>query len=311
MRFFLLSRSSSTYTTRRLAGAARHRGHQVRVIDPLRCDLFLDGRDARVLYQEKELAPCDIVIPRIGQSITGYGLAVLTQLQLRGSIVLNDPAAIAQAHNLLRCLQALAAHGIEVPPTVMAGEASHLKDRAKLVGGLPVLVKLIASGHRAGMMVSETVESMNAALETVLGLGHNFVLQRYVRERRGRDLRALVVGDQVVAAVRRRAKPGKLRKSLSLGARFAEVALTARQSKLAVDSAKVVGLRIAAVDMLESEGSLRVFEVNASPSLKEMEAATGLDLATPIIELGERAVEAAQTNRRRVSRLAHRRALVQ
>lgn len=307
MRFFLLSRSSSTYTTRRLADAGRQRGHQMRVVDPLRCDLFLAGRDARVLFQDKELPACDVVIPRIGQSITGYGLAVLAQLQLRGSVVLNDPSGIAQAHNLLRCLQALAAQGIDVPPTVMAGDASHLKERAELVGGLPVLVKLVSSGHRAGTMVSETVQSMSAALEAVLGLGHNFVLQRYVRERRGRDLRALVVGDKVLAAVRRRAKPGKLRKSLSLGARFAEVQLTARQAKVAVDSAKVVGLRVAAVDMLESEGALTVFEVNASPSLKELEAVTGLDLATPIIELGERLFRKAQSPG--VARLQNRRAL--
>ena len=292
MRIVLLSRSSSTYSTRRLSDAARLRGHHVRVLDPVRCELFLDGREAQVLHGRKKVARCDLVIPRIGQSITGYGLAVLNQLTLRGALSLNDPVAIAHAHDKLRCLQALAANGIEVPATVMAGDAANLQELVSMVGGVPVLVKLLSSGQRPGVMVCETLESMSAALETVLGLGQNFIIQRYVRERRGSDLRALVVGDRVVAAVRRRAKPGQLAKSLTRGARLAAVTLSARQVRVAVESARVVGLQVAAIDMLESDGQLRVFEVNASPGLKELEAATGHDLALPIIELGERCLAA-------------------
>jgi ribosomal protein S6--L-glutamate ligase len=288
MRIVLLSRSSSTYTTRRLSDVARSRGHHVRILDPLRCELLLDGQSAQVLYRKKELGRFDLAIPRIAQSITGYGLAVLEQLSLRGAIPLNDASAIAEAHNKLRCLQALAANGVEVPRTVMAGDHANLNELVALVGGVPVLVRLLSSGQRTGMMICETMESTKAALETVLGLGQNFIVQRYVRERRGRDLRALVVGDRVIAAVRRRARPGRLSKSLARGARFAEVTLSARQARVAVESARIIGLRVAAIDMLEVEGKLRVFEVNASPGLREMEATTGLDLVTPIVELGER-----------------------
>ena len=290
VRIALLSRSSSTYTTRRLSDVARARGHHVRILDPLRCELLLDGQQAQVRYRKKPLGRFDLVIPRIGQSITGYGLGVLTQLALRGAIPLNDASAIARAHDKLRCLQALAAHGVEVPRTVMAGEHANLNELATLVGGVPLLVRLLTSGQRTGMMICETVESTKAALETVQGLGQNFIVQRYVRERRGRDLRALVVGDRVLAAVRRRAKPGRLAKSLASGARFAEVTLSERQARVAVESARVIGLQVAAIDMLEVEGKLRVFEVNASPGLREMEATTGLDLVTPIVELGERSV---------------------
>lgn len=295
MRIVLLSRSSSAYTTRRLSDVAKLRGHQVRVLDPVRCELFLDGDQSQLLHRQKRVGRCDLVIPRIGQSITGYGLSVLTQLVTRGAATVNDSTAIAQAHNKLRCLQALAANGIEVPPTVMAGEAAHLKDLARLVGGPPVLVRLLSQGNRPGMMICETLESMSAALEAVLGLGQNFIIQRYVREKRGRDLRAFVVGGEVLAAVRRRAQPGRMSRSLSRGARFASVTLSALQAKIAVRSAKVIGLQVAAVDMIESEGKLRVFEVHASPGLREMEGATGLDLATPVIALGERAVEAPRT----------------
>src|SRR5581483_3301398 len=148
MRIVLLSRSSSSYTTRRLSDVARTRGHHVRILDPLRCELLLDGQNAQVLYRRKPLGHFDLVIPRIAQSITGYGLAVLAQLALRGAATVNDAAGVAQAHNKLRCLQALAARGIEVPRTVMAGERANLSELATLVGGVPVLVRLVSSGQR-------------------------------------------------------------------------------------------------------------------------------------------------------------------
>jgi ribosomal protein S6--L-glutamate ligase len=152
------------------------------------------------------------------------------------------------------------------------------------------LVRLLEAGGRTGVVVFESLQSMSAALETMVGLGHNFIVQRYVKSPRGRDLRALVVGERVIAAVRRRARAGKLSRSLARGARFAKVTLNAVQERIAVRSAQVVGLPVAAVDMLETDTNVRVFEVNASPGLRDLEAVTGLDLATPLIELGERKV---------------------
>jgi ribosomal protein S6--L-glutamate ligase len=290
MRIYLLSRSPSTYTTRRLAESARARGHQVRILDPLRCELFVEERTTAVYYGGRTLARADLVIPRFGQSATAYGSAVLDQFGLQGMPSLNDSIGIGKARNRLRSLQILAAAGIDVPPTVMTGDAADLGEIVRRVGGLPVLVRLLEAGGRTGVVVFESLQSMSAALETVLGLRQNFIVQRYVKSPRGRDLRALVVGDRVVAAVRRRARAGKVFRSLARGTRSAKVSLSAAQERIAVRSAQTVGLPVAAVDMLETGNSLRVFEVNAAPGLHDLEAITGLDLATPIIELGERKV---------------------
>lgn len=274
--------------------AARARGHQIRVLDPARCQLLMTGRTTEIFYQRRKVPRVDVVIPRIAESLTHYGLAVLDHFALRGVALINDAQAIAQARNKLRCLQTLASHGVDVPATVMARDAGEIKRMIDLVGGVPVLVKLLQANGRAGVMVCESLESMGAALEAVLGLGHNLIVQQYVRGSRNKDLRALVVGDEVVAAVRRRPRSGRLTRSLSRGARFASHQLTREQTRMAVDSARVIGLRVAAVDMIEVAGKTRVFEVNASPGLKDLEQETGRDLATPIIELAERRAFAVQ-----------------
>ncbi len=292
MHLVLLSRSRSIYSSRRLVEAARHRGHHVRLLDPTDCELVMAGRSVEIFHGGKKVGPVDAVIPRIAQSVAHYGLAVVEHFGLRGVVLINDAGAIAQARNKLRCLQALAARGLDIPATVMARDASQIRELVDRVGGVPVLVKLLQANGRAGVMVCESLESLGAALETVLGLGHNFIVQQYVQGPRGRDLRALVVGDRVVAAVRRRTRPGKLARTLGRGARFAEVALGREQVALAVESARIIGLQVAAVDMIEAGGKTRVFEVNASPALESLEAATGRDLAGPIIELAEREVAA-------------------
>jgi ribosomal protein S6--L-glutamate ligase len=290
MRLLLLSRSRSIYTTRRLVAAGRKRGHQVRVLDPARCELLMSGRVAEIFYQGKKVGPVDVVIPRIAESITNYGLAVVDHFALRGVALVNDATSIAQARNKLRCLQSLSAHGVDVPATVMAQDAGQIRKMVELVGGVPVLVKLLHPNGRAGVMVCETLQSMGAALDAVLGLGHNFIVQQYVGARGGRDLRALVVGDRVIAAVRRNTRSGRLARTLSRGARLTPVTLARSQERMAIESARVIGLQACAVDMIEADGKTRVFEVNASPGLKDLEAVTGRDLATPIIALAERRV---------------------
>ncbi len=290
MRIVLLSRSGTLYSTRRLSEAARRRGHDVRLLDPVECELVMTGGAVEVFHRGRKVGPVDAVIPRIAQSVANYGLAVVEHFGLRGVVLVNDSSAIAQARNKLRCLQALAARGIEVPATVMARDATQIRQLVGRVGGVPVLVKLLQANGRTGVMVCESLQSLGAALETVLGLGQNFIVQQYVDRRGGRDLRALVVGDRVVAAVRRRPRPGRLARTLGRGARLAEAVLTREQAALAVESARVVGLLVAAVDMVEAGGKTRVFEVNASPGLESLEKATGRDLASPIILLAEQEV---------------------
>lgn len=296
MKLTILSRAATIPSTRRLCEAARLRGHQVRVLNPVKVEMHLDGRASDLYYRRKKLSRCDVVIPRIAQSISNYGLAVVNQYALRGAQLMNNAQAIAQARNTMRCLQLLSANGIDIPRTVMARDAADLKAMVSLVGGVPVLVKLIQGQEKGGVMICESLLSLEAALEAVLGLGHNLVVQEYVHKT-GLDVRVLVVGGKAIAAVKRRPRVGRLSRTLNRGARLEAIGLTDAQRNAAVETVRLVGLEVAAVDLLDVKGRPKVFEVHSSPALPEMEAATGLDLATPIIERAEALVRAARPSR--------------
>jgi len=282
----ILSRKPGIYTTRRLAQAARLRGARVRILDPLRVEVHL-GEDTGAYYGRKRLPRTDVVVPRIAPSVQAYGLAVVNHFEMMGVPTLNGAAGIAASRNKMRALQLLAAGGVPVPPTVMAANASELKALVELVGGLPVLIKLLTPSERPLVMLCESLQSMEAALETVLSMGHNLVVQRYVRRQRERDLRALVVGEEVTAWVERRPRPGRLLHTLARGAKLKSVRVPVSLDQLAVKAARVVGLDIAAVDLLEAAAGPMVFDVNSSPGLKELEKATGKDLALPIVGRAE------------------------
>ncbi|HEX4381950.1 MAG TPA: RimK family alpha-L-glutamate ligase [Myxococcales bacterium] len=286
MHLTILSRRAGIYTTRRLTQAARLRGARVRVLDPVRVEMHL-GPKAAAWYAGKRLARTDVVIPRIAPSVQAYGLAVLNHFTMLGVPTLNDANGIAASRNKMRSLQLLSAHGVPVPPTVMAASASDLKAMVELVGGVPVLIKLLTPGERPGVMVCESLQSMEAALEAVLSMGHNLLVQRYVHRKRERDLRALVVGDKVLAWVERRAKPGKFLHTLARGATLKAVSVPAALDELAVKAARVVGLDVAAVDLLEARDGPMVFDVHSSPGLRGLERATGRDLALPIVGRAE------------------------
>ncbi len=286
MRLTILSRSASIPSTRRLADAARARGHKVRILNPTRVELQLDGSTANLFYKRKKLKPPDVVIPRIAPSVSSYGLAVVEQFAMRGAVVMNHTRAIGQSRNPMRCLQLLSAAGVDIPATVMAREAADLKAMVSLVGGVPVLVKLLQGHERRSVMVCETLQSLEAALEAVLGLGHNLVVQEYVKTR-GSDVRVLVVGGQALAAVRRHPRTGRLRRSLTKGARLEKMELSPKHRATAEAAARLCDLEICAVDMLDVKGGPKVFEINSSPGITEVETATGVDLATAIIERAE------------------------
>jgi ribosomal protein S6--L-glutamate ligase len=292
MKITILSRSASIPSTRRLVEAARARGHQVRVLNPGRVEMHLDGSSANLSYKRKRMPPCDVVIPRIAQSINTYGLAVVNQFGIRGVPLMNSAQAIAQSRNKMRSLQLLSANGIDIPSTVMARDAGDLKSMVGLVGGVPVLVKLLQGQEKHGVMVCESLQSLEAALEAVLGLGHNLVVQQYVKNT-GQDLRVLVVGGRAVAAVQRRPRVGRMSHTLIKGARLEGLELTEAWRVTAERTARLVGLEVAAVDLLDVKGQPKVFEVNSSPALPDMEAATGIDLAMPIIERAEALVAGA------------------
>ena len=286
MHLTILSRKPGIYTTRRLAQAARLRGARVRVLDPIRVEVHL-GESPGAYYGRKPLARTDVVVPRIAPSVQAYGLAVVNQFAMQGVPLLNSAQSIAQARNKMRALQLLSANGIDIPATVMARDAADLKAMVGLVGGVPVLVKLLQGQEKHGMMVCESLQSMEAALEAVLSIGHNLLVQRYVRRKRERDLRALVVGGRAVAWVERRPRPGRLLHTLARGAKLKAVKVPAALEALAVKAAQVIGLEVAAVDLLEGRGGPMVFDVNSSPGLQGLEAATGRDLALPIVGRAE------------------------
>lgn len=294
IRLVILSRSQAIYSTRRLVEAARARGMRVRVIPPTECELHLDEGRSEIFHRRKRMAPADVVIPRIAPSIAPYGLAVLNQLGLSGAQLVNDPDAISASRNKIRSLQLLSSQGISVPATVMGRDARRLRELVPSVGGVPVLVKLLQGGERQGVMVCETIASLEASLEALLGLGENVLIQQYVRGSRGKDIRALVVGDRVICAVRRIPRAGRLSLTLGRGARFEPVEIAPALAEAAIRSARLLGLEVAAVDMLDERGKARVFEVNSSPGLRDLEEATGRDLAGDIVEHAASLVQAAR-----------------
>jgi ribosomal protein S6--L-glutamate ligase len=259
----------------------------VKVLNPSRVEVHLDNKKSRLLYNQKQILVPDVVIPRIPASIASYALPVVEQFGNQGAALMNTARAIGQSRNPMRCLQKLAANGLSIPSTVMARDAKSLKSMISLLGGVPVLVKLLQGSERRGVMVCESEQSLEAALEALLGLGHNIVMQEYVR-RAGRDIRVFVVGGKALAAVARVPKAGRLSRTLSRFGDLESCVLTEELKGVAEKAANVCKLEVCAIDLLEvKKGSPRVFEINASPSLADMEVATGVDLATAIIVRAE------------------------
>ena len=284
MHLTVLSRSAAIFTTRRIVDAARARGHVARIVDPLQVEMRL-GRDGpEIFHRGRDFPATDVVVPRIAPSISQYGLAVVNHLQLLGLPVLNGAPAIGLARNKMRVLQLLSASGVKVPRTVMASEPSGLRDMVRHVGGLPVLVKLLRGNEKTGVIVCETRQALESALEAILRLGQNTMVQQYLKGRRGGDLRVFVVGGRAVAALRRRPRVGRLSRNLGQGARFEGVRLGGEAERAAVAAARVVGLEVCAVDMLDAPGGPRVFEVHSSPGIREAEEACGADVAGAIVE---------------------------
>lgn len=264
--------------------AARERGLSVQVVNPVDCEMHLGGERPGLYHRRKPLAPADAVIPRIAPSIAPYGLAVVSQLGLSGAALLNSAEAIARSRNKMRSLQLLSANGVGVPPTLMARDPRSIREMVPMVGGVPVLIKLLQGGGRQGVMVCETMPSLEAALEAILGLGQNLLVQQYVRDESDKDIRALVVGDRVHCAVRRIPRPGRMVRTLGKGAALEPLQLSPTFERTAVRAAQILGLEVAAVDMLDHHGAAQVFEVHSSPGLQGLEAAAQVDLAGPIIE---------------------------
>lgn len=285
MKIVILSRSAKLDSTSRLIDAARAREHVVKVVNPSQLEMHLDGKSASLFYKGKPLPMPDVVIPRIATSLSSYGLAVVEQFHMRGVIAVNEAQAIGQSRNPMRCLQRLSANGVDIPQTVMARAASDLKQMLSLVGGVPVIVKVQKGPDRHSAMVCETRQSLEAALEAVVGLGQDLIIQQYVRDVAS-DVRVFVVGQKAIAAAHRSHTSGKRKRSAKEKV-LSGVQLTDAQRKAAETAAKVMGLELCTIDMLDVGGLPKVFEVNAVPALGDMEEATHVNIAAAIVDRAE------------------------
>ncbi len=282
----ILSRNPKLHSTRRLVAAAKALGHAPRVLDTLRLNMVL-GRDRpRIFYRNEEILANDVhvVIPRIGASITGYGLSVVNHFDMMGVPVLNNAIPIARSRDKLRALQLLSRFGIDIPRTVMCRYRDEVEGAVRMVGGLPCIIKLIQGSQGVGVMIANTPAEVEGMLDTLWTLGQEILLQELVEESRGKDVRALVIGDRVVAAMRRLARAGDFRSNIHRGGVAEPVALEREYSEAAVKAARVMGLEVAGVDMLEARTGPKIMEVNSSPGFEGLETATGVDIARLYIE---------------------------
>ena len=282
----ILSRRRSLYTTRRLVESALKLGHETRVLNPLHCFLVLSQRAPEIYYRglEARVSDLDVVVPRIGASITEHGLAVVNQFDMMGVPLVNNSQPIARSRDKLRSLQLLARAGIDIPKTVMVSDPSQIHRALEIVGGPPAILKVVKGTQGIGVILAETEQAALTVLETFWNLGMNILVQEFIEESEGRDIRALVVGDRVVTAMRRQASVGEFRSNVHRGGTGTVVDLPESYRRVALEAMRVMELQLGGVDMLESETGPKVVEINSSPGFEGLERWTGVDIASAIIE---------------------------
>lgn len=284
MKLAILSRSPKCYSTRRLLEAAKQRGHVARVLDTLKFSIDLEAGTPDLYYRGKPLSHYDAVLPRIGASITYFGTAVVRQFEQMDVFTANGSTGIGNSRDKLRCMQILSRHQIGIPQTTFVRNKSDVLPAIERVGGSPVIIKLLEGTQGVGVILADNVKVAEAIIETLHSTRQNVLVQKFVSESRGRDIRALVVGDRVVAAMRRTAQGLEFRSNVHRGGSIEPVELDEAYQDAAVKSAQIMGLRVAGVDMLEGRNGPQVMEVNSSPGLEGIETATRLDIAGAIID---------------------------
>lgn len=292
MRIGILSRKASLYSTRRLIEAGLERKHEMRVINYLRCYMDISHPSPSVVYQDlvadrhaqEETLEVDAVVPRIGASYTFYGAALVRQFEMMGVFATNDSQAITRSRDKLRAQQLLARAGVDLPATTFAHDARHSRGLIDRVGGTPVIIKLLEGTQGVGVVLAETRKAAESVIGAFRQLDANILVQEFIKEAGGDDLRAIVIGGKVVAAMERHAAPGEFRANLHQGGSAEQARLTPKERRTALTAAKALGLSVAGVDMLRSNRGPLVLEVNSSPGLEGVEKATGVDVAGAIIE---------------------------
>jgi len=288
MKIALLARNPHLYSHQRICEAARARGHEIEVLNTLRVSINITSRRPMLYYRKRRLEDFDAVIPRIGASITFYGLAVLRQFEVMNVYPLNESVAIGRSRDKLRCLQLLARRGIGLPITAYTNDPKQAEDIIDLVGGTPVVIKLLEGTQGIGVVLGETVKSAKSVIEAFQGANVNILVQQFIKEADSTDIRALVIGDRVVAAIKRQGAPGEFRSNLHRGGLSEKVRITPQERTMAVRAARTLGLNVCGVDMLRSNHGPLVVELNSSPGIEGLEKATGIDVAAQMIEFLER-----------------------
>lgn len=283
MKVLILSRAPHAYSTRRLREACLVGGYTVRVLDTLRFSISVEQGDPQLYYRDKRLSRYDAVIPRVGTSVTLYGTAVVRQFEQMGVFTLASSHAIRVSRDKLRSLQVLSRHQIGIPPTVFVQDPESVAPAIERLGGAPVVIKVLEGTQGGGVILAESVKMAQSIIDTLHRARQHVLIQRFVEESRGRDIRAFVVGDRVVAAMRRVAQGQEFRSNVHLGGQTERVTLSPEYERSAIHAAQIMGLRVAGVDMLESNEGPLVMEVNSSPGLQGIEAATGVDVAGEIV----------------------------
>jgi ribosomal protein S6--L-glutamate ligase len=298
MKIGILSRNSKLYSTRRLVEAAEKRGHEAKVIDALRCYMNITAHKPEVHYKGEILSGFDAIIPRIGASVTFYGTAVLRQFEMIGTYPLNESVAISRSRDKLRSLQLLSRKGIGMPITGFAHSPDDIDDVIKMVGGAPLVIKLLEGTQGIGVVLAETKKAAESVIEAFLGLKANIMVQEFIKEAGGADIRCFVIGDKVVASMKRQGKEGEFRSNLHRGGSAELVKITPEERSTAVRAAGSMGLNVAGVDLLRSNHGPVVMEVNSSPGLEGIEAATGKDVADMIVQFIEKNAKPHKTRTR-------------
>jgi ribosomal protein S6--L-glutamate ligase len=295
MKIAILSRNTKLYSTRRLVEAAEERGHEVRVLDVLRCYMNITSHNPSIHYRGEALTGFDAVIPRIGASVTFYGTAVLRQFEMMNVMPLNESVAISRARDKLRSMQLLARKGIGLPVTGFASNPDDIADLIAQVGGAPLVIKLLQGTQGIGVVLAETHNAAESVIQAFMGLKANIMVQEFIKEAGGSDIRCFVVGDKVVAAMKRQGCEGEFRSNLHRGGTATLVRLTPEERSTAVRAAKIMGLNVCGVDILRSNHGSVIMEVNSSPGLQGIEAVSDKDIAGLMIQFIEKRFETLET----------------
>jgi ribosomal protein S6--L-glutamate ligase len=295
MKIAILTQNAKLYSSKRLIEAARDRGHEVEVIKTLQVVINIASHRPELYYNGKKLEDFDAVIPRIGASITFYGMAVLRQFEMMGVFPLNESVAIGRSRDKLRSMQLLSRRGIGLPVTAFAHDPKRSQEVIEMVGGAPVVIKLLEGTQGIGVVLGETMQSAKSVIEAFRGVKVNILAQEFIKESKGSDIRAIVIGGRVIAAMQRKGAEGDFRSNLHRGGSASLIKITPEERSTAIRSAKAMGLNVCGVDLLRSNHGPVVMEVNSSPGLEGVENATGIDVAGKIVEFLEKNAKPGNT----------------